>query len=64
MRISGDTKDAVLFIGGVVGMATFGLVMPAIGLGFNPALFAAWSAVAGAGFFAGMDTRRKEGNGK
>lgn len=61
MRISSDTKDAILFIGGVIGMATFGLVMPVIGLGFNPMLFGAWAAVAGAGLFAGLDTRRKNG---
>lgn len=61
MRLSSDAKDAILFIGGVIGMATFGLVMPAIGLGFNPTLFGAWAAVAGAGFFAGLDsTSRKD----
>jgi hypothetical protein len=64
MKISPDVKDSILFIGGCIGMATFGLVMPVLGLGFNPALFGAWSAVAGAGFFAGMDSRRKNGDPK
>lgn len=59
MKITPDTREAILFIGGCLGMATFGLVMPAIGAGFNPALFGAWAAVAGAGFFAGLDTRSK-----
>ena len=63
MRIGPDTKDAILFIGGVVGMATFGLVMPVIGYSFNPMLFGAWAAVAGAGLFAGLDTRRKNDGG-
>lgn len=58
MRLSPETKDAILFVGGCLGMATFGLVMPAIGLGFNPTLFGAWAAVAGAGFFASLDSRK------
>ena len=59
MKISPDTKDSILFGGGCIGMATFGLIMPVLGEGFNPTLFAAWTGVATAGFFASLDSRRK-----
>lgn len=64
MKISPDTKDSVLFLGGVIGMLTFGLVMPILGYGFNVTLFGAWSAVAAGGVVAGMDTKRKHRNGE
>ena len=60
MRISPDTKDAILFTGGCIGMGAFGLVLPILGYGFNIQLFGAWAGVAGLGLFGGLDSRRKD----
>lgn len=60
MKFATDTKDAILFSGGCIGMVAFGLVLPILGEGFNFQLFASWAAVAGIGVFGA----RKNGDAK
>jgi hypothetical protein len=61
MKFAADTKDSVLFIGGCIGMVTFGLLLPVLGEGFNFQLFISWAGVAGIGVFGGMGSGRRNG---
>jgi hypothetical protein len=62
MKIGAETKDAILFIGGCIGMAVSGLILPILGYDYQTELFLGWMGVATAGVVTGMNSRN--GNGK
>jgi len=61
MKISPDTKDTILFAGGCLGMAIFGLLMPLLGEGFDKTLFGAWTGVAMSGVLLSINSRKGPG---